>query len=290
MLYIIANTNYFLTAFVLERLQGCKDIHVVSHEQPSRRWSGADKKLLESLFPARWRRSMIFSAQYVAQLQAIGPGDAVLMFGVENGKELRIICRHIRARRKTIFLWNPVRDYQQQSVRKLSRYVHALKRLDANVATFDPVDAQVYDFQLVEQVYRDVSPWIKPEEDQDIDLYFVGQDKGRLPDLLCLREMALAAGLTVHFHVTPDKRKTYTETERRLLSDKPLTYSENLQLVNRARCLVEIVQSNQSGETIRSLEAAFFDRKLIQIRYWFMFISHYGLCNYGCVFLVICSF
>ena len=210
---------------------------------------------------------MIFSAQYVAQLQAIGPGDAVLMFGVENGKELRIICRHIRARRKTIFLWNPVRDYQQQSVRKLSRYVHALKRLDANVATFDPVDAQVYDFQLVEQVYRDVSPWIKPEEDQDIDLYFVGQDKGRLPDLLCLREMALAAGLTVHFHVTPDKRKTYTETERRLLSDKPLTYSENLQLVNRARCLEEIVQSNQSGETIRSLEAAFFDRKLLTNRH-----------------------
>ena len=37
-------------------------------------------------------------------------------------------------------------------------------------------------------------------------------------------------------------------------------------MINRARCLVEVVQPNQSGQTIRSLEAAFFDRKLLTTR------------------------
>lgn len=264
--FIVANTNYFLTDFVLERLKGCETVQVVSHEQPSRGWLGTVKKSMESVLPSRGEVSWIFPRTYMAQLQAIRPEDAVLMFGVENIKELRIIFKHVRAQRRTVFLWNPVRDNQQQHPSRLARRVRALNRLNAVIATFDPGDAQAYDFQLVEQVYRDASPWIKPQEVQDIDLYFVGQDKGRLPELQRLRDVALCTGLTVHFHITPDKRKSYTTAERSLLSEKPLTYSENLQLVNRSRCLVEVVQANQSGQTIRSLEAAFFDRKLLTNR------------------------
>lgn len=209
--------------------------------------------------------SRAFAAGYLAQLRAIEPSDSVLVFGVENIKELRILRRHIRAQRRTLFTWNPVRDYQQNPLLRLV-HIRALKGLGMEVVTFDPEDAQRHGLRLVDQVYRDVSPYLEGDVAQDIDLYFVGQDKGRLPTLARLHAAARQAGLRVHFHITPDRHRAYTAQERALLTPTPLPYAENLAWVRRARCLLEVVQPHQSGPTVRSLEAAFFGTKLLTTR------------------------
>ena len=265
MLHIIANTNFFLTAFVMERLQDCDGVRVIAHGHRKRGLRNSTSKLIESSLPWAGVRSLFYPDSFLSALHEIRPQDAVLIFGVENIKELRILRRHIRAGRQTIFTWNPVRDYQQKPWLRLL-HIRALKNLGMEVVTFDPLDAQQHGLRLVDQVYRDISPWVQTDVVQDIDLYFVGQDKGRLPVLQQIRASAMQAGLSVHFHVTPDKHTRYTVEERSLLANKPLAYPDNLALINRSRCLVEVVQPNQSGQTIRSLEAAFFDRKLLTTR------------------------
>jgi hypothetical protein len=265
MLHVIANTQFFLTAFVMERLQGAEGVRVLHHESLGR---GIDKsltKFIEASLPWAPERSRYFSAQYFAQLQAIAPEDSVLVFGVENIKELRILRRHIRARRCTIFTWNPVRDYQQNALLRLV-HIHALKSLGMRVVTFDPDDARHHRLPLVEQVYRDVSAYQQPHVQEDVDLYFVGQDKGRLPTLRRLLAVARSAGLRTYFHITPDKYQHYRPEDQALLTTAPLPYADNLAWVQRARCLVEVVQPHQSGPTVRSLEAAFFNRKLLTTR------------------------
>lgn len=265
MLHVIANTRFFLTAFVMERLQGAEAVRVLSHDSRRRGIGKSLAKFIEAGLPWASPRSRYFTADYLAQLQAIGPADSVLIFGVENIKELRILRRHIRARRCTLFTWNPVRDYQQNAWLRLL-HIRALKGLGMQVVTFDPDDARSHGLPLVEQVYRDVADYQHPGTPEDIDLYFVGQDKGRLPTLRRLQAAADRAGLRTRFHITPDKHRRYSPEEQALLSTSPLPYAENLAWINRARCLVEVVQPHQSGPTVRSLEAAFFGKKLLTTR------------------------
>ena len=48
-----------------------------------------------------------------------------------------------------------------------------------------------------------------------------------------------------------------------LILNKYMEYSENIIQIQKSRCLFELLQGNQSGQTIRSLESAFFQKKLI---------------------------
>lgn len=265
MLHVIANTQFFLTAFVMERLQGAEGVQVLPHDGRRRGVGNSLTKFVEAGLPWGTGQSRYFGAEYLARLQAIAPTDSVLVFGVENIKELRILRRHIHARRCTIFTWNPVRDYQQNPWLRLL-HLHALQGLGMRVVTFDPEDARRHGLPLVDQVYRDVSPYRRSDVAEDIDLYFVGQDKGRLPTLRRLQMAAERAGLRTRFHITPDRRRRYGPQEQALLSPDPLPYAENLAWINRARCLVEVVQPHQSGPTVRSLEAAFFGKKLLTTR------------------------
>lgn len=265
MLHIIANTRFFLTDFVMERLRDTASVRVLAHDSRRRGALKSLAKLVESYLPLQADQSLYFAPDYLKQLQAIAPTDSVLIFGIENLKELRILRRFIRARRCSIFTWNPVQDYQQNAALRLL-HIRALKSLDMKVYTFDPEDARRHDLTLVPQVYRDVAPYIQTQVSPDIDLYFVGQDKGRLPTLQGILHAAQQAGLRTHFHVTPDKGRTYSAAEKSLLASGSISYPENLALINRAHCLVEVAQPHQSGPTVRSLEAAFFGKKLLTTR------------------------
>lgn len=280
MLYIIANTGFFLTHFVMQGLHESPaptaedaprvPVRVLSHDSRRRGLAKSLAKFVEASVPwdAGRTGSRYFDAAYLEQLRAITPQDSVLIFGVENIKELRILSRHLRTRHITLFTWNPVRDYQQNVwLRQL--HLRALKGLGMRVVTFDPSDAQHYDLPLVDQVYRDVSAWLAPPctaPEVEIDLYFVGQDKGRLALLCALREAATRAGLRCYFHITADKSRRYSPQQRALLADAPLSYADNLAWIACSRCLVEVPQSHQSGATVRSLEAAFFGKKLLTTR------------------------
>jgi hypothetical protein len=265
MLHIIANTRFFLTDFVMERLRDTASVRVLAHDSRRRGALKSLAKLVESYLPLQADQSLYFAPDYLKQLQAIAPTDSVLIFGIENLKELRILRRFIRARRCSIFTWNPVQDYQQNAALRLL-HIRALKSLGMKVYTFDPEDARRHDLTLVPQVYRDVAPYIQTQVSPDIDLYFVGQDKGRLPTLQGILHAAQQAGLRTHFHVTPDKGRTYSAAEKSLLASSSISYAENLALINRAHCLVEVAQPHQSGPTVRSLEAAFFGKKLLTTR------------------------
>lgn len=276
MLYIIANTQFFLTDFVMQRLHAASGVRVLSHDSRRRGVSKSLAKFIESTF--HWdtihtthtihntRTSRYFDSNYLQQLHAITAHDSVLIFGVENIKELRIVRRHIHTRHITLFTWNPVRDYQQNGWMR-ALHIRALKNLGMRIVTFDPADAQRYGLSLVEQVYRDVSAWhADPHITPEVDLYFVGQDKGRLALLRALQDVAHRAHLRCYFHITPDKGRHYSPAERAMLARAPLPYADNLAWIARARCLVEVAQPHQSGATVRSLEAAFFGKKLLTTR------------------------
>ncbi len=259
MLHIIAN-RFTLTEFLLESLPAERRERVLMHP---RRIKGAGYslcKLLDAWLPFRLPGFRPFPADYLQALEAIAPDAPVLVFGIENLKDLRIVRKYLRSRRIAIFTWNPVIDHSQT---RWIRHLHIaqLKRL-GRVFTFDPGDASRHGLTLVDQVYRRVDSLRAPVP-QDIDIYFLGKDKGRFAQLEALGARWRRLGLRTLLQVIEEPDESHPASEAVALRREALAYRENIALIHRARCLLELTQANQTGLTIRCLEALFFDRKLI---------------------------
>ncbi|PKN16001.1 MAG: hypothetical protein CVU66_02540 [Deltaproteobacteria bacterium HGW-Deltaproteobacteria-23] len=260
MLHIIAN-DYFLTQFLLESVRSHDDISVIIHPKHERGLRRSMFKFFDAASIRLLGRSLIYESNYVERLKDIDENDSVLFFGIEKLRELRMVRRLIRARKVTLFLWNPLLN-QNRIDRHRRVYVEALKEL-AHLCTFDPDDAARFDLQLVPQVYRDVTSFQQEEVTTDVDVYFVGQDKGRLAELLRLERLLQEAGLTTHFHIICDNSASYAPEDLPHIATKGLSYEDNIRMIRRSRCLLELLQNNQSGLSMRCLEAAFFGKKLI---------------------------
>lgn len=90
-------------------------------------------------------------------------------------------------------------------------------------------------------------------------LYFVGADKGRAEQLCFIKKCAEADGLKVKFIVTRDKTSNNSEIEYSM----PITYEDNLKYLYSSECIVEILQREQEGLSVRCLEALFLQKKII---------------------------
>ena len=260
MLYIIAN-QYELTEFLLESLTSDQKCRVLMHP---RRIRGAIYSILKALdawlpFSIPFFRS--FPLDYLSRLAEVSSGDSILIFGIENIKDLRIIRKNVCAGRISVFTWNPVIDYQQSHWLR-EKHISQIKGLGFDVFTFDSGDASNYGLTLIPQVYRDVDGYCF-DQATDFDIHFIGKDKRRYETLKDMARKWQALGLRLSLKMVCDKGLNYSDSSPVELLTESISYKENLLLINRSESLLELVQKNQSGVTIRCLEAIFFNKKLI---------------------------
>jgi hypothetical protein len=261
MLYVFLK-KHSLVAHFFEGLELESDIQVISYPYGKH---GRLNSLLRSIeayllwwLPYSW----CYDAAYLTQLRRIKPDDAVLYFSIENRKTLQIIRKFVRAHKQSAWLWDPIRNYRKSA---LSQWVYKmwLRHSGLKTYTFDPRDAEEYGLELTEQVFRHDPVPGDTATAKDIDLYFVGTDKGRLAELVRWKDLFERQGLRTHFHIVADRRKTYSPQDKALVTDDWISYASNLELVRRSKCLLEVLQGTQSGPTMRSIEALFFNCKLI---------------------------
>ena len=98
-----------------------------------------------------------------------------------------------------------------------------------------------------------------PTEKLIYDVFFIGQNKGRLNELLNFKNELEAFSLNVFFNIVADKKLFYDKK----IFNKRLSYSEVFNFISKSKSILEFVQKNQSGLTLRSMEALFFNKKLI---------------------------
>ncbi|ELD5872748.1 lipopolysaccharide biosynthesis protein [Escherichia coli] len=90
--------------------------------------------------------------------------------------------------------------------------------------------------------------------------FFLGRDKGRLQIINELADRLTALGCKLDFNVVKDKTSSPTS---KYLIEKQLPYEENINRTLNANIIIDITKENQSGWTLRILEALFFNKKLI---------------------------
>jgi hypothetical protein len=187
----------------------------------------------------------LFHQRIRNELRALKEGDSVLLCDYADPVITKAISSLVpNTVQKHFWIWNPVTDNDRAFY---SHGFEVMKALGYDMATFDERDAQQHGMRLYNQFFRKENVG-NNECEECYDFYFVGFAKNREQDLLRLKEQL--KDFRVLFKIV----HSYEET---------ITYDESVRNILNSKCIVEYVQHNQTGMTLRPLEALFYNKKLI---------------------------
>lgn len=155
------------------------------------------------------------------------------------------------------------------------------KDLPCELVTFDEKNAKDYQIKFKHYYYpymniRSYRPYMNFKQ----DIFFIGEDKGRLDTLLNLKEIFESHNLKCKFLILKTKHKFYW-CHRNGLINESVPYEEVIKEIKNSRAILDIVQDRQHGITYRPMEAMCFQKKLITN---FEEITHYNFYNKNNIF------
>lgn len=126
------------------------------------------------------------------------------------------------------------------------------------VWTYDGFDSMKYQVSLY-----NISPYykcyIRPPKEKIFDVLYVGSDKGRGDRLIAFEKKLNELGLNTKFIIVKDSRIS----KEKSYYQKPISYTELVELISISKSVLNIALENQQGITVRDLESLFQDVKLI---------------------------
>lgn len=129
------------------------------------------------------------------------------------------------------------------------------------IVSYDKNDCKKYNWNYYCGIYCGEKQKVLEKKEENIDVFFIGRDKGRLKELLAAYEVFTNAGLKCDFYIIGVPR------EKQIASgihyNKILPYEDVLNKVRNTRILFEIVQNEQSGCTFRTYEAIMYQKILV---------------------------
>lgn len=182
---------------------------------------------------------------------AIFPEDNSLSF---SGKYLRYLRKHYPQLVIIFNFSNPCGQYNLQKLKSVKQYYD-------HIITFNEADSKKYGFELLSiNGYSCVD--IPDSNIPESDLFFVGQDKGRLPILLAIYERMTSLGLKCDFSIVKVNDENIVSKEG-IVYNRRMTYMEVLQHVKKSKCVLELLEGDSDYSSIRTSEALTYHKKLI---------------------------
>ncbi|MCI9379377.1 MAG: hypothetical protein HFI06_12930 [Eubacterium sp.] len=129
------------------------------------------------------------------------------------------------------------------------------------IISMDQCDCKKNNWVYVSNTYN-IQPKIT-EQIKDIDVFFVGSDKGRLKKILSIYRYLKTIDLRCEFYIAEVKEEERIYGLEGIHYIKYMKYSKTLELISRSKCLLEVVQEGQVGSTMRSMEALVYRKKLL---------------------------
>ena len=180
--------------------------------------------------------------------------DKVIYFDILEEEILKKITFYQTKGEKIFWLWNKLEEKE----------VLCIKKYFDNIWTFDKRDAIEYNLKIADQFYwRTKGKNLEPK----YDFYFIGQNKGRIEKLIQLKNKLNNYKFKIEIILNPylDILK-YTinyNKYKNICQFKTKNYEDIIESINKSRCIIELTKKDQTGLTLRALEALFFRKKLI---------------------------
>jgi len=173
----------------------------------------------------------------------------IIHSSILNVPIIKLISKKNKNARIIVWFWNPVSKKHNPDT---------YPRDKCELWSFDIDDCNKHNLNFNTQYYfKDIPITIS---DPTYDLLFVGADKGRIEQLIDLKNRASLTNLNTHLHITKSSKSQRKFNEYYKPS---IPYEEVLTNISLSRAIIDLVAEGQSGLTIRSLEAFYFQKKLI---------------------------
>lgn len=242
MLYVIYPDVEIWQYMLQDYKEDRDEIRIRALNQNCGKWQLAMRKIFNN---SRLPSVFLFNQRVRKELGALKEGDSVLLCDYADPVLVKAIYSLVSpAVKKHYWIWNPVTDSDRAFY---SHSFEIMKSLGFALATFDEHDANLYDMTLYNQFMRKENVENKAY-DELYDFYFVGFAKNRESDLLKLKEQL--KDFRVLFKIVHNPAEA-------------IPYEEIVQNILRSKCIVDYVQHNQAGMTLRPLEAMFYKKKLL---------------------------
>lgn len=148
--------------------------------------------------------------------------------------------------------------YLEDLVERHNISLEEVQKFDLSIS-YDKGDAAKYGFEYMPTFLSKVD---LSTEGISYDCNFIGLPKNRLPIIYQLFESLTNAGLKCDFIVSSLKDKN-SRIDGIQYIRKDMSYWDYLHHVANAKCLVEVLQKNCSGYTLRTWEALLYGKKLL---------------------------
>lgn len=165
----------------------------------------------------------------------------------------RSVPRILRAKgygnRIIYWYWNPVRA---------SIHPSKVDRESCELWSFSEDDCKQYNMKYNSTYYFEKNESDYLECKENVDLFFVGADKGRYEKLMKIKKDAENNNLSVDFRIIKDNTSVLGGNY-----SQRLNYIEVVNLVKKSKAILELLQSGQTGYSLRVMESIAFEKKLI---------------------------
>lgn len=172
--------------------------------------------------------------------------------------------------------------YFMNSINKEREYYlnYILQEIPKNrIFTFDPQNAKEFSLIFKPTPYHYIS--LDCNKEIKYDLLFVGRDKGRSSFFESLNSFCINNCIKSKIFIMGKN------VSKELKLNKYISYLDYLELVKESSILLEIVSKNQSGISLRTLEAVFYKKKIITNNFYMKNYFFYDLIKENVFFLDI---
>ena len=194
----------------------------------------------------------IGSMAFLPWIKYIDRADYVILFDTGNAPYIvAMIRRRYPKKRIVVWYWNPVSGsvpYEKYNSERIEFW------------SFDPADCKKYGFKYNTQFY------IRQNFSESItcdvvrDAFYVGVDKNRGFILHGLKKEFEGRNISYYFNLVKCKNsKGIPGIEYK----NPITYQETVKYIMSSKSVIDLVSEDQTGLTLRPLEALCFKKKLI---------------------------
>lgn len=139
--------------------------------------------------------------------------------------------------------------------------VYYYKRELDLVVTCNPMEALKYELYFHKVP---VSKLCKDKPACQCDVLFIGQDKGRLNQLIHIYDVLTQKGARCYFFVLQASQQVIDPVrEGIILLDRPMPYEKCQEWAAKSNCLLELRCDSRAGETLRASETLIYGKKLL---------------------------
>lgn len=171
--------------------------------------------------------------------------------------------RKIKEKYKNISLIYIFTNITRISGAATGNYLEKLNDWYDVVFAFDPMDADIYKFSYSPLIYdADINYKKREKESKENYVFYIGQAKDRFLTLLSCFEKIKSLNIKTKFYITNVEEKDI-KNEDEITYNKFISYDKCVDYIQQSTCLLDIIQGNSTGLTIKTCEAICYDKKLI---------------------------